>query len=293
MALIPALRGNSVHGAGMPTVEELRSELGKRKLPTDGLKAVLEQRLSVATQQESKRVKTAMNSIADEWVCPISQELPIDPVMAEDGKIYERAAIAKWLAEHQRSPSTGMAMGTKLVPSPQVRNTLEHLVQSGAIDGDKAVAWKAKLKNKQKVKELRAKADAGDADAMDTLGVLYTFGDAGLVKDQAQGRAWYERAAELGHPYGMARLGQSLLKGHGGPSNPALGLVYATRAAEAGSDLAAFQLGKAFVKGKHGLSQNSALAKHYLHKIVEGECTLKHLIEKCHTEAKELLEQLN
>ena len=50
----------------MPTVQELRSELGKRKLPTGCPKAVLEQRLSDATQQESKRVKTAMNSIADE-----------------------------------------------------------------------------------------------------------------------------------------------------------------------------------------------------------------------------------
>ena len=277
----------------MPTVEELRSELGKRKLPTDGLKAVLEQRLSDATQQESKRVKTAMNSIADEWVCPISQELPIDPVMAEDGKIYERAAIAKWLAEHQRSPSTGMAMGTKLVPSPQVRNTLEHLVESGAIDGDKAVAWKTKLKHEQEVKELRAKADAGDADAMNTLGVSYTCGNAGLVKDQAQARAWFERSAELGHPEGMASFAHKLLKGFGGPSDPALGLVYATRAAEAGSDMAAFQLGKALVKGKYGLSQNSALAKHYLRKVVEGECTIKHLIEKCHTEAKAALEQLN
>ena len=103
----------------MPTVGELRSELGKRKLPTDGLKAVLEQRLGSAqeqesllfaqqeswqqqasdAQQESKRVKTTINSIADEWLCPISQELPIDPVMAEDGKIHERADIAKWLGD--------------------------------------------------------------------------------------------------------------------------------------------------------------------------------------------------
>ena len=77
----------------MHTVEQLRSELGKRKLPTVGLKAELEQRLSAAEQQESKKVRTAMNSIADEWLCPITQELPINPVMAEDGKIYERAAI--------------------------------------------------------------------------------------------------------------------------------------------------------------------------------------------------------
>ena len=71
----------------MHTVDELRSELGKRKLPTDGLKAELEQRLGAAEQQESKKVRTAMNSIADEWLCPITQELPINPVMAEDGKV--------------------------------------------------------------------------------------------------------------------------------------------------------------------------------------------------------------
>jgi hypothetical protein len=125
----------------MHTVEQLRSELGKRKLPTVGLKAELEQRLSAAEQQESKKVRTAMNSIADEWLCPITQELPINPVMAEDGKIYERAAIEEWLRKQQRSPNTGAAMGTKLITSPQVRNTLEHLVGSGAIDGDRAMAW--------------------------------------------------------------------------------------------------------------------------------------------------------
>ena len=281
----------------MPTVDELRSELGKRKLPTDGLKAVLEQRLSNAqasdAQKESKRVKTAMNSIADEWVCPISQELPIDPVMAEDGKIYERADIAKWLGEHQRSPSTGAAMGTKLVSSPQVRNTLEHLVQSGVIDGDKAVAWKAKLEHEENVKELRAQANEGDADAMFELGFLYKAGGPGLVMDRTQARVWYERAAELGHVKGLACIGEHLLKGIGGASSPVLGLVYITRAAAAGSDVAAYILGKAFVTGKYGLPKNNVQAKYYLRKVVEGECEFKHLKETSHTQAKAFLEQLN
>ena len=297
----------------MPTVDELRSELGKRKLPSDGLKAVLEQRLSNAqeqesllvaqqeswqqqasdAQQESKRVKTAMNSIADEWVCPITQELPIDPVMAEDGKIYERADIAKWLGEQRRSPCTGAAMGAKLVSSPQVRNTLEHLVQSGVIDGDKAVAWKAKLKHEQEVKELRAKANEGDVDAMVSLGRLLNNGGAGLAKERTQARVWYERAAGLGHAMGMAYFGEYLLKGLGGGSVPALGLVYTARAAEAGSDLATYLLGKAFVKGKYGLQENNAQAKEYLRKVVERECVVKHLGEHAHTQAKAFLEKLS
>ena len=43
---------------------------------------------------------------------------------------------------------------------------------------------------------------------------------------------------------GMACFGEYLLKGLGGPSVPALGLVYTSRAAEAGSELADFQLAK-------------------------------------------------
>ena len=33
--------------------------------------------------------------LALEYLCPITRELPVDPVMAEDGRIYERSAIEK------------------------------------------------------------------------------------------------------------------------------------------------------------------------------------------------------
>ena len=42
---------------------------------------------------ETKRCRTAFDLMADEWICPITQELPVDPVMAEDGRFYERNAI--------------------------------------------------------------------------------------------------------------------------------------------------------------------------------------------------------
>ena len=283
----------------MPSVVELRSELVKRKLPTTGLKGELEKRLreadqkvQMAGQREAKRMKTVMHSIVDEYLCPITQELPIDPVMAEDGKIYERWAIAKWLLEHQRSPSTGLAMGAMLVGSSQVRNTLEHLVKSGAIKGDKATAWKKKLKDEKTVKELRAKAEQHDAGAIRELANAHSNGKFSLPKDDVQARAWYGRGAALHHVKCMAFYGEWLTKGIGGEPIPTLGIVYTTRAAEGGSNLSAYQLGVAFLKGKHGLPKDTAQAKYWLGKVVDGSCSEKHLKEAHVEGAKTMLNML-
>jgi len=89
----------------------------------------------VASPREKKCVE-AMKSIAREFICPITHELPIKPVTAEDGKIYEEKAIREWWSQKDgdpTSPSTGAVIGTKLLPAPQARNTIEALVKSGAI----------------------------------------------------------------------------------------------------------------------------------------------------------------
>jgi TPR repeat protein len=275
------------------SVAELRTELGKRKLPTDGLKAELEERLQAADEQALKRVKTVMNSMADEWLCPITQELPVDPVMAEDGKFYERWAIEEWLGKQQRSPSTGTAMGTRLTPLTQVRNTIGQLVESGAIEGDKAVAWKKKLEEEKKAKALRAKAEEGDAHAMHHLGICYAFGKYGLRQDRVQARAWYQRAADLHNVPAMAAYGDYLLKGIGGESVPALGLIYCSRAAQAGSNQSAFRLGNVYAKGRHGVPRDTVQAKHWLSQVVDGTCEHKHLKDKALEDAAALLQEIS
>ena len=52
------------------------------------------------TAAENKRYRQVMNEMADELVCSITQELPVDPVMAEDGRVYERQAMEEWLHRH-------------------------------------------------------------------------------------------------------------------------------------------------------------------------------------------------
>jgi hypothetical protein len=89
---------------------------------------------------DPKKMRESINDAAKEFICPITHELPVQPVMAEDGKIYERDAIVEWFAKKAISPSTGAVIGTKLLPAVQVRNTIESLIQTGAIEGELAEA---------------------------------------------------------------------------------------------------------------------------------------------------------
>ena len=109
------------------------------------------------TEQANKlrSVCKAMDDSAAEFCCPITQELPIDPVTAEDGRVYERSAIEEWLEKNEKSPHTNEPMGKKLLPALQVKNMIASMVKSGALSGDKCAAWTQKLEQEKKVEEVR------------------------------------------------------------------------------------------------------------------------------------------
>ncbi|CAH0364822.1 unnamed protein product [Pelagomonas calceolata] len=234
-----------------------------------------------------KKMRESINGAAAELLCPITLKLPIQPVMAEDGKIYEEKAIRDWFAKKREreelptSPSTGAVIGTKLLPAVQVRNTIESLIQTGAIEGELAEAWQKdsakKLAEETWVKEMRAKAEGGDGDAMYWLGLAYDTGSKGLAEDEAQARAWYERSAAARNPKGLGSFAECLLTGAGGSQDITLGLVIVTQAAELGSDFGAYALSEAFFFGNYGLQKNSAQARFWLKKVVDGECKFKNL----------------
>lgn len=47
------------------------------------------------------------DSFPHDFLCPITQELMVDPVIAADGHSYERKAIKRWFKHSLRSPKTG------------------------------------------------------------------------------------------------------------------------------------------------------------------------------------------
>ena len=52
-----------------------------------------------------------------EFVCPLTQEIMSDPVVAGDGQTYEHSAIERYLTQSQQSPITG-----KLIPHTGMKN---------------------------------------------------------------------------------------------------------------------------------------------------------------------------
>ena len=60
-----------------------------------------------------------------EYHCPITLSIMEDPVVAADGRTYERAAISEWLEVKVTSPSTGLPLNsTNLIPNIQLRNLI-------------------------------------------------------------------------------------------------------------------------------------------------------------------------
>ena len=67
--------------------------------------------------------------------CPLSFSLMTDPVLAEDGIIYERNSIQKWFDAGfaiQVSPETQETIGTTLVPDPTLKSTIQQWMVNSA-----------------------------------------------------------------------------------------------------------------------------------------------------------------
>jgi len=53
-----------------------------------------------------------------------------DPVMADDGNTYERAAIEEWLTKHDVSPMSGTKMeDKKLRPNRSIEQIIKDYIQ--------------------------------------------------------------------------------------------------------------------------------------------------------------------
>ena len=234
-----------------------------------------------ATGQELRKTKSAVNEAFAELVCPITFSLPVDPVTAEDGKVYERSAIEEWLKQQRKSPVTNLAMGTRLLPALQVKNMIRGMVASGALTGDKVDAWKLKLEEEEKVAEMLRKAEAGCGGAMYNLGICYENGELGLAKDFAKAFEWYKKSDEAGDAVGTGGLGRCYLWGYGVPKCPMRANTLLCDAAGRGSTCACYTLGRAYAEGVWGFPKDEKRARRYYSMVASAS------IEDCTAGAKE------
>ena len=212
----------------------------------------------------ASKYRESLDGAANEFLCPITQELPVEPVTAMDGKVYERSAIEDWFRQgNGNSPMTNQPMSTQLLPATHVRNSLELMVKSGALTGEKVDAWTKKLKEEESMAKLLEKAQAGDGRAMARLGDKLENQNKNL-----DAISWYQRGADAGSMDCLSMLGRCHLFGVGMRPNQPLGLIMITEAAANGIAHACFQLGKAFKMGR-GIQRDDAQAAKWYRKMSE------------------------
>ena len=69
---------------------------------------------------------------SDTFTCPILQDVPVVPVIASDGHMYDYASIKKWLETNDVSPMTKEKMSKELKPALRDRAVMQSLVKMPA-----------------------------------------------------------------------------------------------------------------------------------------------------------------
>lgn len=211
--------------------------------------------------------------------------------------------IEKYLEEKEDedeilSPVTKQPLETEaLHPSVLVRNTIEHLVESGIIKGELADTWKERMEEKreseEKVRGWKEGAEKGDTDAMFDFALSCASGTHGLKVDKKEAYKWYKKGSDACNVYCMSEAGECLMYGIGTAPNVSEGLVLITLAAEKGSDFACFSLAECYYRGFHGIRKDFEKAKFWLAKVVAGDCEYDHLADECVQKARRWIAKIN
>ena len=107
-------------------------------------------------------------------------------------------------------------------------------------------------------KAVRKSAEAGNASARYSLGLLYA-GGVGVPQDYGQAKGWFEQAAKQGHVGAQVDLGMLYLQGAGAPQSAQMAMFWFSQAAEHGDGLACAKLGWMYAEGQ-GVLQDSVQA---------------------------------
>jgi len=131
----------------------------------------------------------------------------------------------------------------------------------------KALMARAQALNAEDLSNLLEKAGRGDAESQVLVGMAFQRGQ-GAAKDPARAAAWFQRAAEQGHPAGQTGLGLLYMSGDGVAKDPALGISWFRKAAELNYASAEGRLGWAYCTGS-GVEKNPEVAMQWLSRGAE------------------------
>lgn len=241
---------------------------------------------------------TTSDAFGEILICPITLELPLDPVMAMDGRVYEKAALGKHfrtqmeILGHVKSPLTGQIMRPSIVPATQHKHLIETAIEQGVLTGELVDHWKERVHQQKSNESLLQRAEKGDVQAIQQVSYFYMHGLNGFPRDTVRAFEFAELAHHNGSGMGTALVGFMLVKGIGVREDAGRGIRYLTLAAHRGSAWAACRLGMALADGLYGLDVDEAVAVHWLKVSLNENCSYDDITGNGKSKAREKLYEI-
>ena len=255
----------------------------------------------VAKSDAERAAKRVKPNPLEHLKCKLCNLLPVDPVMAEDGQIYERVEILNWFKRSLgKSPSTNEYMGQKLMECPAIVSTIKAVIESAdhiSEEQDEMIAgWRDRCAKKLERDATLQRANNGDPLAMEHLGCHFYSGSGGYELDMTKAYYWNEKAAAFGRVKSMTLAGLHVFNGGLVKTikrDKAMAISLLSMAAhKSGSDVACITLGQCFANGYGDLPQNKAQAYRLLKLGISGKCKWRHASQFYLNQGKELLTRL-
>ncbi len=184
---------------------------------------------NTAAMNWKRKYDELVDKITAELSCPLTKRVPLDPVLANNGCIYERSEL-ETNAKSANIPLYVIASDNikRVIGLVSDANSgeerLEHHVKSKpkedeayspastSIQEDDKEATLAPASPEEKAALVKVMAEEGDVDSIFELGELYLKGKG---VDQDEGYRRIKLAADKGHTTAKARVADCLLTGQG------------------------------------------------------------------------------
>lgn len=242
---------------------------------------------------------SAAESVYADLLCPITQMLPINPVLGPDKQVYEASAYANYLKHptkdnHGRilSPWTRQPMPNpdSQIDNPYTTRLILSWIDKGIISGTDAEKWLEARRILRLIDNIKFNSDA---DEHYELGNVFYHGENDYFpQDFDRAYVFYGLARNYGSVKGEAMAGICLLEGKGVNKDVTLASHYLASAAHKGSNLAAYRVSLLFKNDKWGM-EDMGLETQFLELAISDSASHKHLGDQELTKAKLRLRKLN
>lgn len=150
-------------------------------------------------QNKNTMMKRTRHINLDDFVCPITRELPTRPVVAADGKVYDESAWSTYVKSNSKgrfkSPWTNRPISKKAYFSISIKEMITQAVRDGHVKDELCTAWKQQFKLEQELEKLKKNAKKDPLLFM-SLGDRY-YNGIGVASDIETAYMYYQKGWSL------------------------------------------------------------------------------------------------